>query len=166
MPPNRPTQCVNQVRGDPVHRGAFSKHRGLCKACSHKLSVASGQRGGLASSGNTTSDTEHEASPKDGIKNQSEHSDCSDRAMLPLKLGQFVYRLVKGVPTRHAVQRRSDGRFMQPGGCFMAPGMLCAVCLANQNWTTPLTPNNHGCSKCHKIFDSKHWSKDVLKHHR
>ena len=70
----------------------------------------------------TIANTEHEASPTDGIKNQSEHSDCS--------------------------------------------GMLCVVCFANQNWTSPLIPNSHGCSKCHKIFDSKHWSKDVLKHHR
>ena len=70
----------------------------------------------------TISNTEHEASPTDGIKNQSEHSDCS--------------------------------------------GMLCAVCFANPKWISPLIPNSHGCTKCHNIFDSKHWSKDVIKHHR
>ena len=44
--------------------------------------------------------------------------------------------------------------------------MLCSVCFANPNWTSPLIPNSHGCTKCHKIFGSKHWSTDVIKHHK
>ena len=45
-------------------------------------------------------------------------------------------------------------------------GMVCMTCFDKADWKSALLHGCHGCSKCQRIFDEKHWGKDVLKKHR